>query len=143
MAGSKAWPIAVTEFDGVTVYCRGWWEGRPVFAYRGRPCAVPPGLGTRRQLRAVGLRPGGQDIAAWLLFWHRRPYRRQELAALYRIALAKPVRPMTAGRVLALDRAMAARRTCRSCGQVQDYCVPTSTRQCWTCWQATELAPAA
>jgi hypothetical protein len=142
MAGSKVWPIQATVFDGVTVYCRGLWEGLPVFCWRGRPCAPPPGLGTRRQLRAVGMRPAGQDPAAWLLFWHRKAYRRQELAALYRVALAKPVRPMTAGRVLALDAAMTARRTCRRCGQVRDYCVPTSTRQCWECFVATEIAAA-
>ncbi len=34
---------------------------------------APEGLATRRQLRARGLRPGGQDVAAQILWYGRRP----------------------------------------------------------------------
>lgn len=53
---------------------------------------APDGYATRRQLRALGLRPGGQDVAAEL----QRPRRRRGplVAYLYRIDQAKPVRPM-------------------------------------------------
>ena len=64
----------------------------PVFRWR----LAPDGYATRRQLRACGLRPGGQGVAAQL----ERPRRRREplVAYLYRVDLAKPVRPMTPGR---------------------------------------------
>lgn len=63
----------------------------PVYAWR----LAPDGLATRRQLRALGLRPGGQEVAAQI----ERPRRRREplVAYLYRIDHARPVRPMTAG----------------------------------------------
>ena len=116
-------------WDGRTVFCRGTHWGRPVFGHS----AAPAGLATVRQLRTKGLRPGGQDVAAWLVFGHRRPFRREEIAALYRVDQALPVRPMTPGRVRALEAAMRARRTCPECGHLKPYVIPTSTRQCWDC----------
>ncbi|MFD7811130.1 RRQRL motif-containing zinc-binding protein, partial [Streptomyces cellulosae] len=64
----------------------------PVFRWR----LAPDGYATRRQLRAQGLRPGGQDVAAQL----ERPRRRRGplVAYLYRVDLAVPVRPMTPAR---------------------------------------------
>ncbi|WP_399024168.1 hypothetical protein [Streptomyces sp. CS-7] len=41
----------------------------PVYRWR----LAPDGLATRRQLRALGLRPGGQDVAAQLERPRRRP----------------------------------------------------------------------
>ncbi|MEU7566351.1 RRQRL motif-containing zinc-binding protein [Streptomyces fradiae] len=92
---------------------------------------APDGLATRRQLRARGLRPGGQPVAAQL----ERPRRRRGplVAYLYRIDLAKPVRPMTPGRAAALQRAMAARRTCPSCRRDAGYCIPPSLGMCVPC----------
>ena len=128
-------PIEVTElWDGRVVFCRGAWGGLPVFAWRGRPGSVPSGLATVRQLRGMGLRPGGQDQVGVLMFAHRKPYRRREFAALYRIDLAKPRRPVSPAQLAALGQAMAARRRCTTCGRDAGYCVPTSTRQCWTCF---------
>lgn len=74
---------------------------------------APDGLATRRQLRALGLRPGGQDVAAEV----HRPRRRKPplVAYLYRVDRAKPVRPMTPARSAALAAAMLARRTCPNC----------------------------
>ncbi|MGW6219140.1 RRQRL motif-containing zinc-binding protein [Streptomyces olivaceus] len=67
---------------------------------------------TRRQLRAAGLRPGGQDVAA---------------------VLERPMRPMTPGRWAALDAANAARRLCPDCGRDAGYVIPTTLGTCVPC----------
>ncbi|MGY4907112.1 RRQRL motif-containing zinc-binding protein [Streptomyces sp. 900116325] len=92
---------------------------------------APDGYATRRQLRALGLRPGGQGVAAQL----ERPRRRREplVAYLYRIDRAKPVRPMTPGRAAALAKAMRARRTCPNCRRDAGYCIPRSLGMCVPC----------
>ncbi|MGW0370670.1 RRQRL motif-containing zinc-binding protein [Streptomyces coeruleorubidus] len=92
----------------------------PVFRWH----LAPDGYATRRQLRAQGLRPGGQDVAATL----ERPRRRRGplVAYLYRIDQAKPVRPMTPGRWAALAKANAARRICPQCRTDAGYVIPTS-----------------
>jgi hypothetical protein len=99
----------------------------PVYPWR---CA-PEGLATRRQLRALGLRPGGQDVAAQV----ERPRRRRGplVAYLYRVDLAKPVRPMTPARTSALARANRARRTCPLCGRTFPYVLPVSLGCCPQC----------
>ncbi|MEU5453520.1 RRQRL motif-containing zinc-binding protein [Streptomyces globisporus] len=93
---------------------------------------APDGLATRRQLRALGLRPGGQDVVAEL----HRPRRRGRaplVACLYRIEHACPVRPMTPGRAAALAAAMRARRTCPTCRTDVGYCIPRSLGMCVPC----------
>ncbi|MFD5736533.1 RRQRL motif-containing zinc-binding protein [Streptomyces sioyaensis] len=98
----------------------------PVFRWR----LAPDGYATRRQLRALGLRPGGQDVAAQF----ERPRRRAPLVAyLYRIDLAKPVRPMTPGRWAALDKANTALRTCPNCRKDAGYSIPRSIGMCNAC----------
>ncbi|MDW4916938.1 RRQRL motif-containing zinc-binding protein [Streptomyces californicus] len=99
----------------------------PVYPWR----LAPDGLATRRQLRALGLRPGGQDVAAQL----ERPRRRRGplVAYLYRVDRARPVRPMTPGRAAALAAAMRARRTCPNCCTDVGYCVPRSLGMCVPC----------
>ncbi|MER7189281.1 RRQRL motif-containing zinc-binding protein [Streptomyces flaveolus] len=99
----------------------------PVFRWR----LAPDGYATRRQLRARGLRPGGQDVAAQL----ERPRRRRPplVAYLYRVDLAQPVRPMTPGRWAALDAANRARRTCPECRTDAGYVIPSSLGMCVTC----------
>lgn len=115
------------------------WDGRHVpgrtrggllvFGFR----QAPAGLATRRQLRAMGRRPGGQDITA-VIEWRRG----RRWAGLYRIDQALPVRPVTPAKRAALDAALTARRTCRTCGQDAGYYLPRSVRQCWPCHQATK-----
>ncbi|MFJ9709269.1 RRQRL motif-containing zinc-binding protein [Streptomyces sp. NPDC101234] len=101
--------------------------GIPTYPWR----YAPDGLATRRQLRARGLRPGGQPIAAQVL---RPRYRRGSLIAyLYRVDRAKPVRPMTLGKRDALAKAMRARRTCPSCRMDAGYVIPTSLGMCVPC----------
>ncbi|MET3986485.1 RRQRL motif-containing zinc-binding protein [Streptomyces sp. PvR034] len=99
----------------------------PIYTWR----LAPDGLATRRQLRAAGLRPGGQDVVAQV---ERPRYRRGPLVAyLYRVDLARPVRPMTPGRWAALAKANTARRTCPSCSRDAGYVIPASLGMCVTC----------
>ncbi|WP_030294017.1 RRQRL motif-containing zinc-binding protein [Streptomyces katrae] len=101
--------------------------GIPTYPWR----LAPEGLATRRQLRAQGLRPGGQPVAAQVL---RPRFRRGPLVAyLYCLERAKPVRPMTAGKAAALAKAMTARRTCPRCSTDAGYVIPTSLGMCVTC----------
>ncbi|MGW7031071.1 RRQRL motif-containing zinc-binding protein [Streptomyces xanthophaeus] len=92
---------------------------------------APDGLATLRQLRALGLRPGGQDVAAQL----ERPRRRRGplIAYLYRIELARPVRPMTPAKAAALAKANTARRTCPQCRRDAGYVIPASLGMCVPC----------
>ncbi|MEV0097355.1 RRQRL motif-containing zinc-binding protein [Streptomyces sp. NPDC050738] len=98
---------------------------------------APEGLATRRQLRARGLRPGGQDVAAQILWYGRRDPRTRvrliRVAYLYYIDLAAPVRPMTAGMWRAHHAMMRARRTCQACQVTHTYVIPTSLGCCPGC----------
>ncbi|MEU8692123.1 RRQRL motif-containing zinc-binding protein [Streptomyces sp. NPDC048665] len=99
----------------------------PVFRWR----LAPDGYATYRQLRARGLRPGGQPVAAQL----ERPRRRRGslIAYLYRVDLAKPVRPMTPAKWAALAKANAARRRCPQCRTDAGYVIPPSLGTCAPC----------
>ncbi|MEV7344786.1 RRQRL motif-containing zinc-binding protein [Streptomyces sp. NPDC093544] len=102
-------------------------HGIPTFPWR----MAPDGMVTRRQLRARGLRPGGQPIAAQVL---RPRYRRGPLVAyLYRLDHAKPVRPMTPAKRAALAKANLARRTCPQCRRDAGYVIPLSLGTCVPC----------
>ncbi|MEV7343943.1 RRQRL motif-containing zinc-binding protein [Streptomyces sp. NPDC093544] len=101
--------------------------GIPTFPWR----MAPDGMVTRRQLRARGLRPGGQPIAGQVL---RPRYRRGPLVAyLYRLDCAKPVRPMTPAKRAALAKANLARRTCPQCRTDAGYVIPASLGTCVPC----------
>ncbi|MFF8697350.1 RRQRL motif-containing zinc-binding protein [Streptomyces sp. NPDC015144] len=104
---------------------------------------APEGLATRRQLRAQGLRPAGQAIAAQILWHGRRDQttgtRIVRAAYLYRIDRAAPVRPMTPARQRAVDAMLRARRTCPVCAITYPYTIPTSLGCCPGC----DAAPAA
>ena len=81
-----------------TLLRRGWFiefydphgtrHGIPTYPFHW----APSGLLTIRQLRAKGLRPGGQDVVAQIL-WRHRKHRR--VAYLYREDLALPKRQAT------------------------------------------------
>ena len=101
--------------------------GVPTWPWR---CA-PPHLLTRRQLAARGLRPAGQPIQGQVLWYGTR--RKVRVAYLYDVAQAKPKRPATTGQRAALDKALAARRTCPTCGVDVGYCIPRSLGQCIDC----------
>ncbi|TSB10095.1 RRQRL motif-containing zinc-binding protein [Streptomyces benahoarensis] len=110
--------------------------GIPTYPYR----LAPDDLATRRQLRARGLRPGGQPVAAQILWNSRRSRTGPRAAYLYRIDAALPVRPMTPARRAALEKALAARRTCPACRRDRGYTIPTSFGVCLPCADATALA---
>lgn len=98
--------------------------GIPTYPFK----MAPQGLATLRQLRADGLRPGGQQVAAQLLW--RKGARR---AFLYRIDLAKPKRTATPAQRAAIEQALLARRVCPVCGRTKDYYIPRRTGACLVC----------
>lgn len=98
--------------------------GMPTYPFH----AAPAGLATLRQLRAQGLRPAGQQPAAQIL-WRRGT----RVAYLYRIDQAAPKRTATPAQRAAIDRALAARRTCPTCGQTKPYYIPRRYGQCDDC----------
>ncbi|MFY1625515.1 RRQRL motif-containing zinc-binding protein [Micromonospora sp. WMMD735] len=100
--------------------------GIPTYWWRG----APAGYATRRQLRAAGLCPGGQDIAAQILW---RGVGGTRTAYLYRVDLARPKRTATPAQLRAVRAALTARRTCRVCGQVRPYYIPRSLGECLAC----------
>lgn len=115
---------------------RGTVDGLPALGWGS---ANPRVLATRRQLRAQGLRPGGDPVAV-LEFGHQRPNRRRlEHANLYLIAQALPKRIPTPAQEAAIGKALAARRTCRKCGQVQGHYLSTVSRLCVPCEEATDF----
>lgn len=103
--------------------------GLPTYWWRG----APAGYATRRQLRAHGLRPGRQPVAAQVLWTGVGGTR---AAYLYRVDLARPKRPATPGQLRAVRAALHARRTCPTCGQLRDYYIPRSLGECLTCHDA-------
>ncbi|MGC9479061.1 RRQRL motif-containing zinc-binding protein [Streptomyces sp. WG4] len=96
-------------------------------------------------MRAAGLRPGGHDPVAILRCkaCATRPGRTcTRPAYLYRVDLAKPVRPMTLAREAALDAAMAARTTRPVCRRRYHYVLPLRTLgSCLECWDGTPADP--
>ena len=98
--------------------------GIPTYPYHW----APKGLLTFRQLRAQGLRPGGQQPTAQILW--RRGLR---VAYLYRADLALPKRTATAAQRVAIANALRTRRTCPTCGTEKPYCIPRSLGECPDC----------
>ncbi|MFD8218033.1 RRQRL motif-containing zinc-binding protein [Streptomyces sp. NPDC059697] len=103
--------------------------GVPTFPWR----FAPDGFATRRQLRDRGLRPGGQPVAAQVMRRHRGRKSGVQVAYLYRVDRARPVRPMTSRKWGALALAMLARRTCPQCQLDAGYVIPTSLGLCVSC----------
>jgi len=102
----------------------GEWYGIPTYPYRW----APDGLATMRQLRAAGLRPAGQPVAAQIL-WRRG----DRVAYLYRVDAARPKRTATAAQLVAIDKALAARRVCLTCGESKRYYIPRRWGECLDC----------
>lgn len=100
--------------------------GIPTYWWRG----APGGYATRRQLRERGLCPGGQPIAAQILW---RGVGGVRAAYLYRLDLARPKRTASPAVLAALAKAMRARRTCPTCRTVRPYCIPLSLGECLDC----------
>ena len=92
-----------------------------------KPRTAPDGLATKRQLDAVGLRPGGHDPVAQLV-WPGGSW-----AALYDISKAVPKRAMTPGLHRSVDAMLRARRICPGCGEDAGYCISRRLGVCTNC----------
>lgn len=104
--------------------------GLPTYPYRNAPTEYA----TRRQLRAANLRPGGQNIAAQILWRHKG---KQRVAYLFEITGAKAKRTATPAQRAAIDKALLARRTCPTCTQVKGYYIPRRYGECLDCAPST------
>jgi hypothetical protein len=117
---------------GVMTERWGWqpfaWEqnGLPTWRWQ----KAPAGLVTRRQMRAAGLAPGGADPVGQIVF-HRG--RREVRALLWDRAELVTKRVASPAQLVALGRALAARRWCSGCSRDVGYCVPTSLGVCVDC----------
>jgi hypothetical protein len=100
--------------------------GIPTLWWRGAPACYA----TTRQLRQAGLRPGGQPVAAQVLW---RGVGGTRTAYLYRLDLARPKRTATPRQRAAIERALIARRTCPTCRRVRPYYIPRSLGECLDC----------
>ncbi|MEV5718479.1 RRQRL motif-containing zinc-binding protein [Amycolatopsis mediterranei] len=137
MARRYPWVLAAVPWSKDLEFTRGRWCGKPLLSHNTAPRHL---LATRRQLRAENMRPGGQDPVAFLYFRCTKAAK-TVYANLYLIAEAKPVRPMTPARAAALAKAMAARRTCRECGETGWAELPRAHRTCEACLYTAGLAP--
>lgn len=106
--------------------------GLPTYPWR----SAPLGLATRRQLRDRGLCPGGQPVAAQVR-WRRRGD--EAVAYLYDVSTAKPKRTATPAVLVAIGRALEARRTCSTCDEVKNYVIPRSLGECLDCAESYHL----
>jgi len=115
------------EIDGCGWVDHAWMEaGLPTCHWNG----APGGLATRRQLRELGLCPGGHEPVAAL---RRRPGGYLH-AWLYRMDRAREKRSATPAVLRALGAAMHARRTCPTCRRDTGCCIPRSLGECWECY---------
>ena len=106
-------------------------------AIRGKGPVPREGLATRRQLRALGLSPGGHGPVARLICRGGTRW-----AWLYRVDLAVPKRIPTLAQEAALDRAMAARQTCPTCRIRYYACLPLRTQgRCDPCQMGIKPSP--
>jgi hypothetical protein len=110
--------------------------GIPTWPWR----MAPPHLATRRQLTAQGLRPGGQQVQAQILWRSRRACRTRGVRAayLYDVRLALPKRTPTPAQLDALSKALKARRICPSCRIDAGYVLPTRYGVCLDCVTGSE-----
>src|SRR5699024_3236647 len=101
MSHTFPWRLREVPWSDVPAFTRGTRDGLPLLSWGSAPTDT---LATRRQLRLMGLRPGGQDPVALLLFKYQPAYA-TTVAELFLIAQAKPVRPMTPAKQAALNKA--------------------------------------
>lgn len=98
--------------------------GLPTWRWR----AAPAGLLTRRQMRTAGLAPGGAWPVGRVTCRAGRRW-----AHLWDPADLVQKRTPTPAQLVALDRAMAARRRCPQCDRDAGYTIPTSLGRCLDC----------
>lgn len=123
------WVLAEVPWTEGTVFTRGTLGGLPLLSWG---IAPKDKLATYRQLRRQGLRPGGAGPVA-VLYFHSRRGMRMVFADLYLIAAAKPVRPMTAAKRAAIEKACAAHRICPTCERDAGCYIRPSVGMCADC----------
>jgi hypothetical protein len=128
------WVWADVPWSEAQELTRGKHDGLPLLS---KGLADRTILATYRQLRAMGLRPGGHDPVAVLYFYSRKGMGKV-YANLYLIARAKPIRPMTPAKWRALAKANLARRLCPECGHDRLYVIHPTLGKCFTCVEAAE-----
>ncbi len=117
---------------GVMTERWGWqplcWEqnGLPTWKF----AHAPAGLLTRRQMRDAGYAPGGAAPVGQVVF-HRG--RREVRALLWDRADLVTKRVPSSAQLVALAKAMAARRWCPSCRADVGYCISTVLGECTDC----------
>lgn len=79
-------------------------DGLPTYTFH----SAPPGLFTRRQLRAKGKRPGRQPIAAQVIWVSKRRRSEPGFAYLYRLDLAEDKTPATPAQLARAAKATRA-----------------------------------
>jgi hypothetical protein len=126
-------PERIHPAAGKSGLAKGSTDTWPIYRYGW----APPHLKTRRQLRAMGLCPGGHRPVAEIRWQKPRPGRpiEQRVAYLYDSTLARPKRVPSPGQLAALAKCMAVRSTCPKCGQVKDYCISHALGCCNTCYE--------
>ncbi|MEU4235388.1 RRQRL motif-containing zinc-binding protein [Nonomuraea sp. NPDC026600] len=115
--------------------------GVPTYPWR----MAPDNLATKRQLAADGLRPGGQQVCAQIMWRTRRTSgargvpRGIAVAYLYDRELAKPKREPSEAQLEAIGKALRARRICPDCSIEQPYCLPRRYGACQDChgWEVS------
>ncbi|MFL6144337.1 MAG: RRQRL motif-containing zinc-binding protein [Labedaea sp.] len=115
-------------------FTRGRHYGLPLLSWG---IAPRDKLATRRQLRAMGLRPGGQEPVAYLYFRCRTACT-MVVAELFLITAAMPKRIATPAQHTAIAKANLARRICGQCGRDAGYIVPRGHGLCHACWLCTD-----
>ncbi|HEX3783117.1 MAG TPA: RRQRL motif-containing zinc-binding protein [Pseudonocardiaceae bacterium] len=128
------WVLAEVPWAEGTVFTRGTLGGLPLLSWGIAPKDT---LATYRQLRSQGLRPGGHDPVA-VLFFHSRPAMGIVFTNLYMITLAKPVRPLTAAKRAAIEKACAAHRICPTCERDAGCYIRPSVGMCALCAEAVD-----
>jgi hypothetical protein len=127
------WVLADVPWSDWPEFTRGTHLGLPLLSWGTAPKHL---LATRRQLRAMGLRPNGQEPVAYMYFRCRRALR-MVFAELFLISGAAPHRPATAAQHTAIAKANLARRICRTCGRDTGYVPPADWgKRCEPCWLA-------
>lgn len=81
-------------------------NGMPTFSWG---CVDRTKYATRRQLTALGLRKGGQDVAAEMWGWCKG---HKQVVYFYLISEAKPRRPWTPAKQAAVTKAARSRYRC-------------------------------
>jgi hypothetical protein len=104
--------LATVPWSQDQEFVYGVHEGLPLLKRNTAPRDL---LATARQLKALGLRPGGKDPVAVLLTKHPASGK-TNFSSLWLVSECAPMLAMTPAKWASVAKACAARRICRDCG---------------------------